>query len=107
MALINAPHLLNLKEFAQYVGISHSHLGEVCRSRERRVRDYSITNKYAYIDVPKLSGTEPRYYDGLKLPFPIEGDFSSTRRIWDVKDAKEFKLKRLKLENFIKKLNGD
>ena len=108
--MINAPHLLNLREFAKYIDGSVAHLGQICRGKagwEYHLNEKGQWEFGDYVRRDTATKDSPRYYKGLKLPLPVEGDFFTSKRMWAIKDAKEFKSKLEKIERYIRKLNGD
>ncbi len=81
---------VNLTELTNYCNISKCHFGLKCIGR--RTHEWSGDE---YIRKPRKGVTKNsiRYYKGVEIPLPVEGDFFSNRKIWRVSDVIEFKKK--------------
>ena len=70
------PDLVNAKEFSRITGISYHYLSQV------------FQNSFGH---KRLAATDPRFYYGVQLPYPIGGDFFKSRKKWLRSEVLKFK----------------
>lgn len=82
--MIEEEQLIGLGEFAKLIGCNRAYLGSLCLYAQGKT---------------DVTETSPRMFKGVALPLPVSGSFLTKRKLWDLKDALEFK-NRLVLKDF-------
>lgn len=75
--------LVGMKEFSKIIGINYTYLSQLCVNAQGK---------------ESVTGSSPRFYYGLQMPYPIGRNFYAVRKKWNRNEVLKFKADLLEHE---------